>query len=163
MKRFLLFLLLSISLTANAFQGHVVAVHDGDSLTIINENNKREVIRVHRIDAPEIHYYNKGKLIPTQPYAIESRDALASLCLDVDAIIIRKGYSYGRTVATINCRGTSVADYQIDNGNAWVYKYTSLRYLRAKQVTAKANRIGLWGQPYVEPILWRKGQREGIM
>ena len=142
------------------FNGVVTGVHDGDSLTVINELGAREKIRVHRIDSPEMPYCFAGKCVPLQPYAIQSRDALKTLCLGKVTTIIRKGLSGTRTVGTVKCQGVDVGTYQLTNGNAWVYRYTSTIAARKLQSNAHALGVGLWAKPSVEPYLWRRGVRE---
>lgn len=156
MKHIITLFLLVLSLNSYAFSGMVTKVHDGDTVTVINENLVEEKIRVYRIDAPEIKYSN----IPTQPYAFESRDSLSSLCLNKKASVTRKGVSYSRTVAIINCNGADAANWQLYHGNAWVYRYTSTKTLMSIQNSAKNRKAGLWaGLNPVEPYLWRRGVR----
>ena len=141
------------------FNGVVVSVHDGDSLTVINELGAREKIRVHRIDAPEMPYCFAGKCVPLQPYAMQSRDALKILCLGKDTTITRKGLSGTRTVGVVKCNGLDAGVYQLTFGNAWVYRYTSTIAARRTQSSAEALSLGLWANPHVEPYLWRRGFR----
>lgn len=134
----------------------VTKVHDGDSLTVINENKLSEKIRIFRIDSPEIAYSN----VPTQPYAFEAKAGLETICLNKPAILTRKSLSYGRSVAIVNCVGIDVATYQLLHGNAWVYRYNATKALTSIQTTAKINKNGLWALPNpVEPYLWRRGVR----
>ena len=141
------------------FNGVVTGVHDGDSLTVINELGAREKIRVHRIDSPEMPYCFAGKCVPLQPYATQSRDALKLLCLGKATTITRKGLSGTRTVGTVKCQGLDVGTYQLKNGNAWVYRYTSTIAARRIQSSAEGLSLGLWASPHVEPYLWRRGFR----
>lgn len=160
MKNLILLLTLCLSLNAQAVtlpvNVRVIAVHDGDSLTVTNEVGIAEKIRVFRIDAPEIKYSN----VPTQPYALEAKASLSTICLNKLAIITRKSISYGRSVAIVNCVGIDVATYQLLHGNAWVYRYTATKALKSIQNTAKVNKFGLWALPDpVEPYSWRRGMR----
>ena len=150
----LLLLALLFSANAWAFDGVVTKVHDGDTLTAINELGFGEKIRLARADAPELKAFKWGE----QPYAQEARNALVSLCEGKTATIIRKAKDqYGRTVASISCQSTDVANYMIKNGDAWAYRYSSTKALRSLQASAKVQRIGLWAsQSAIEPILWRK-------
>ena len=142
--------------TQSTFTGVVLSVHDGDSLTVLNELGAREKIRV---DAPEMPYCFAGKCVPLQPYAVNSRDALKALCLGKESIITRKGLSGTRTVGTVKCQGLDVGTYQLAHGNAWVYRYTSTIATRRLQASAEALFLGLWNEPSVEPYLWRRGVR----
>src|SRR4051812_3648267 len=70
----------------------VVAVHDGDSLTIREAGRSPRRIRIEGIDAPELQ----------QPFGIESRDALTSLTLNKSVEVHYKGHDrYGRMLARI--------------------------------------------------------------
>ena len=160
MKKILALLSICISLNVSAatvpVNVTVTKVHDGDSLTVINENKLAEKIRIFRIDSPEIAYSN----VPTQPYAIEARTGLEKICLNKPAILTRKSLSYGRSVAIVNCAGVDVATYQLLHGNAWVYRYNATKALTSIQNTAKTNKLGLWALPNpVEPYSWRRGVR----
>lgn len=93
-----------------------------------------------------------------QPYANEARNSLISLCKGEHATVIRKGVSYNRTVGQVTCKNSDVADYQISNGQGWVYKYTATKALKSKQETARLAKLGLWGYDNpIEPLVWRKG------
>ena len=65
---------LSVRLVAAAepqtFTGKAVSVHDGDTLTVV-EDGRQTKVRLHGIDAPEIG----------QPFGTRSRDQLATLTL----------------------------------------------------------------------------------
>ena len=94
----MLIILLALLFSANAFafDGVVKKVHDGDTLTVINELGFGEKIRLARADAPELKAFKWGE----QPYAQEARNALVSLCEGKTATIIRKAKDqYGRTLA----------------------------------------------------------------
>lgn len=156
MKKVMLFVLLMLTVLISqqsfAFDGLVTLVHDGDTLTVINESKNPEIIRLFRIDSPEM----KGAKWAYQPYASEARTALLNLCVGKIATVVRKGTSYNRTVGSVSCEGVDVATYQVANGNAWVYRYTPTKALKTLQVKAKASGLGLWSSPNpVEPYLWR--------
>lgn len=153
MKKLLLIALL-FSCQAFAFDGLVTQVHDGDTLTVTNELGASEKIRLAKVDAPELKSFKWGE----QPYAQEARKALADLCIGKTATVDRKNKDkYGRTVASVSCQSTDVAAYMIKNGDAWAYRFSSTRALRALQASAKAQNIGLWAnKDAVEPIIWRK-------
>ena len=48
-----LFLLFSCTINAATLQGKVVSIADGDTITVLDANNKQHKIRLHGIDAPE--------------------------------------------------------------------------------------------------------------
>ena len=153
MKKLLL-LALIFSAHALAFDGLVTKVHDGDTLTVTNELGFAEKIRLAKADAPELKSFKWGE----QPYAQEARKALADLCIGKTATVVRKNKDqYGRTVASVSCQNTDVTSYLIKNGDAWSYRYSSTRALRALQAGAKEQHVGLWAnKDAIEPIIWRK-------
>lgn len=155
MRAIILAFLLFCPIFACAFSGLVLNVHDGDTITVSNELKAFEKVRIYAIDAPEM----KSSKWDYQPYAGEARTSLLNLCLNKLAIITRKSKDqYGRTVGTVNCQGFDVAQWQIDTGSAWAYKYTASKALKLRQIKAKEKGVGLWALPAsIEPIQWRKG------
>lgn len=145
-----------LSTSVNAFDGIVTQVKDGDTLTVINETGVEEKIRLYRVDSPEMKYSN----VSYQPYATEARTGLLNLCGGQVATIVRKGSSYRRTVATVQCKGVDAAKYQVSSGNAWVYRYRQSLYFNKLQADAKTRGLGLWASPAVEPYLWRRAARQ---
>jgi micrococcal nuclease len=146
--------LLISSIPAFAFDGLVTSVHDGDTITVINEKKVVEKVRLHRIDSPEM----KGSKWQYQPYANEAQVALSNLCLNEVATIVRKGVSYDRTVGEVSCKKTIVSDYMIRTGHAWAYRYSALKSQKLLQTNAQISKVGLWALSNpVEPLLWRQG------
>jgi len=150
----ILMLAIGIAHAGTSFNGLVTQVHDGDTITVLNETGAPEKIRLYRIDSPEM----KGTKWGYQPHASESRTALLNLCKGKIAAIKRIGKSYTRTVGTVACDGKDVTDYLILTGNAWAYRYTATKAMKAEQANAESRGVGLWALPSpVEPYLWRKG------
>ena len=139
---------------ASAFDGLVTGVHDGDSLTVLNEQGLDEKIRLRRADTPERRAFTWGY----QPYAAEARTSLLNLCAGKIASVIRHGKDRnGRTLGDVSCQGFDVARWQIESGAAWAYRYSSTIATRAWQANAKGKGLGLWALPNpIEPWAWRK-------
>ena len=130
----------------------VTAVHDGDTISVLDKNNKLARIRLLFIDAPELD----------QPYGYNSKKALSDLifnriisanCPQID--------SYGRQLCEIHLNGININEALLTNGHAWVYRYFSrnLELIRLED-KAKQNRVGLWalqGDQIIPPWIWRKG------
>lgn len=98
MPRTLLFLLcllpalLHAAPATQSFEGRVVAVADGDTLTVLDSNNLQHKIRVAGIDAPE-----KG-----QTFGDRSKQSLANAVMGEDVRVEwNKQDRYGRYVAKI--------------------------------------------------------------
>jgi len=75
-----------------SFEGRVVAVADGDTLTVLDSNNLQHRIRVSGIDAPE-----KG-----QPFGDRSKQSLANAVMGKAVRVDwNKQDRYGRYVAKV--------------------------------------------------------------
>ena len=130
------------------FTARVVHVLDGDTLTVVARG--REVrIRLWGIDAPE----------HGQPWSRSARDALATRALHREALVVERGIdAYGRTLARVSVGGVDLAEAQLRDGYAWVYRrYASDERLLALENDARAARRGLWSRADAEaPWRWRE-------
>lgn len=135
---------------AAQYQGRVVKVADGDTITILVD--KRQIkIRLGEIDTPE-----RG-----QPYWRTSKKALENLVagkvilaeeIDIDR--------YGRIVAHVYINDIWVNEDLVTNGHAHVYpRYAKSQSLYDAQDFAQKNKVGIWSLPENErmpPWEWRK-------
>lgn len=121
---------------ADELRGRVVAVADGDTLTILDAGRQQHRIRLAEIDAPE----------KRQPFGQRSKQSLSDLCYGRDAAIEDGGRDrYGRTIGRVNCAGIDANAEQVRRGMAWVFdRYATDRRLYAIQDEARAARRGLW-------------------
>lgn len=146
-------LLLSATAAADVLQGRVVAVSDGDTLTVLVDRRQIEV-RLVDIDAPESR----------QPFGTRAKQSLSDLCFKKEARLETSGKDrYGRTIARVICAGTDANAEQVRRGMAWVFdRYASpTSPLYAAQNEARAARRGLWSDPKsIPPWEWRRQQRE---
>jgi endonuclease YncB( thermonuclease family) len=178
-RRFLvaLFVLL-YGLAAHAatqsFDGRVVSVADGDTVTVLDNNNIQHKIRVAGIDAPE-----KG-----QPFGDRSKQSLSRAVMGKTVRIEwEKQDRYGRLVGKVwvapldaTCQQTPCPKTldaglaQLTVGLAWHFKKYEkeqseedrLRYSFAEE-EARARKAGLWSQPDpTPPWQWRSGDSTGI-
>jgi endonuclease YncB( thermonuclease family) len=118
----------------------VIEVYDGDTLTLLVDENgseKRYKVRFYGIDAPEAD----------QEYGITSRDALREKILGekvrVEVISVDR---YGRSVGKVMLGGRYINLEMVSEGNAWYYAdYASgERDLENAQNQARSRRQGLW-------------------
>lgn len=143
------------STPALAWEARVVAVADGDTITVEPAaGGDRIKIRLHGIDAPE----------RKQPYGEAARGFVFDVSLyktvDVEELYTDR---YKRTVAIINLPdGKSLQASILEAGLAWVWP----RYCRdcpeweALQEKAQKGKRGLWvDENPIQPWEWRKGQR----
>ena len=136
------------SVTPERLQGRVIAVADGDTLTLLVGVQEHR-IRLGGIDAPE----------SDQAHGTRSRAALASLCLGRQAdIAVDDRDRYGRTVGQVRCGDTDVNAELVRRGDAWVYRTHNQRpELEDLERNAKASGRGLWSQPRpTPPWEWRR-------
>ena len=167
--RYLVFVLLALTMsTANAdIRGKVVAVTDGDTIKVLDENKVQHKVRLTGIDAPE----------KAQPFGNASRKHLASIVAGKDVRVETTGRDrYGRVLGKVwvqppdcpGCGKTLNANHaQILAGMAWWYRAYAKdqspqdrgRYESAVNEARKRKR-GLWSEPDpIPPWVWRRGQR----
>jgi micrococcal nuclease len=125
--------------------GKIVAIADGDTLTVLNGDAKT-VVLLAEVDAPE----------RTQPYSQVSRRNLEALCRNAKVVEITPVDTdlYGRTVAHVRCDGVHVNWRQVEDGLAWCFT----KYLKQPKVclplenAAREARKGLWREPNPQPV-----------
>jgi endonuclease YncB( thermonuclease family) len=146
-----------------AGQFKVTRVTDGDTIKVV-ANEKKEIIRLVGIDAPET---SKRKRHPGQPFSQKSIKYLASLVLNKMVDIKSYGQDrYGRTLGVVYVNGINVNIEMVKAGLAEVYRGTPASgldldpYLQTEAEAKKAN-IEMWslGDKYVSPREWRKMNR----
>lgn len=141
-------LLFGASVRAEMLAGRVVAIADGDTLTVLVEHTQHKV-RLAEIDAPERR----------QAFGTQSRQSLAELCFEADATVaVTTRDRYGRSIARVTCNGTDASLHQVQTGMAWAYtRYlTDPAIARAEQAAREA-RAGLWADSDpVPPWLFRR-------
>ena len=127
----------------------VVGVHDGDTLTGLDDSKTQYKIRLDAIDAPELG----------QPFGQASKKALSEKVFGKDVVVIAKTRDkYGRTVGHVLIDGRDVNLEMLEQGMAWHYeKYDHNKRMREAEQSARATGRGLWAdQEPVPPWDWRK-------
>lgn len=130
----------------------VVAVIDGDTLTVLDAANTQHRIRLAGIDAPE-----RG-----QPFGTKARERLAALTMGKTVAVHSQGQDrYSRTLAGIEVDGRDVGRQLVADGLAWHYtRYSDDAGLAAAEREARAARRGLWGdREPVPPWEWRASEQ----
>jgi endonuclease YncB( thermonuclease family) len=144
---------------AETFVAKVIAVSDGDTLTVL-QGNRKTAIRLAGIDAPE----------KVQPWGSESRAALANLVLRKEVRVMTRAVDdYGRVVAVVEVGGSpgqtlvNVNEEQLRRGMAWADTYRHAdKTLIDLQTQAQRARLGLWNQAHPQPPwAYRKGEVAG--
>jgi endonuclease YncB( thermonuclease family) len=146
----LLFVACCGATAAATLAGRVVAVHDGDTLTVLA--GTREVrVRMAGIDAPE-----RG-----QPYANAARRALAARVAGREVTVDLRGRdSYGRALGVLRVGDDDVNSAQVRDGWAWVFRrFAHDASLLALEDDARRERRGLWRDAHPEaPWAFRERQ-----
>lgn len=139
---------------AEQLSGYVIGVTDGDTLTLLVEQQPRKV-RIVGIDAPERH----------QPFGEKSKQNLSKLAFNKAVIAdCPKKDRYKRDLCKVMIDGQDVGLKQVADGMAWWYrKYAHEQTLTDRAVyeqaemAARNGRLGLWADAEpVPPWEWRK-------
>lgn len=137
--------------------GKVVAVADGDTITVLDSNKKQWKIRLEGIDAPEAK----------QDFGEKSRQNLAALVFGKTVqVITGKTDKYGRTLGKVIFDGRDINLEQIKAGLAWHYKvYEKEQSADDRKLYADAElqardiNAGLWAQAkFIAPWDFRSGK-----
>lgn len=155
----LLCLLCCWPMQAFAWQGTVLSVQDGDTITVAPSGDARTpvTVRLYGIDAPELG----------QSGGSDAADALKALCpvnMKVEVIPYSTD-KYGRTVGLVASKRKVLNADMLEQGHAWVYarycKQKFCRKWRKLEKNAKAQGMGLWREDAaVPPWEWRQNEKE---
>ena len=145
-----LVLLISGSVWASTLiPGNVIAISDGDTITLLTPEKQQLKIRLVGIDSPE----------KKQAYGTKARDHLAAYVFRQEVEVdIRKKDQYGRSLAVIYFGGKDINQLMIRDGYAWFYKHyakeqpkeEALRYAESER-EARTQGKGLWADPHPIP------------
>lgn len=129
-----------------ALSGKVVSIHDGDTITILQDKQQIKV-RLFGIDAPELK----------QPYGKKSKQFLANLIAGKVVEVEPKGKDrYKRTLGIIYYKGQDINAQMVLNGYAWAYVKYSRIYVNQEKL-ARENKRGLWQSSNpTPPWVWRR-------
>lgn len=137
---------------AETISGKVIAISDGDTLTLLVDGNRQIKIRLAAIDAPE----------KNQAFGNRAKQQLSDLCFDKNATLkVISTDRYGRTVGDIYCAGSNANLEMVKSGLAWVFrKYDKgFEYLYESEEEARTAKRGLWADPNpIAPWDWRKSK-----
>lgn len=148
----LLLVVLSAPVAAVEYVGKVVALHDGDTITLLTAERRPIKVRLGEIDAPELS---------GQPYGTQAKQQLSDLAFGRPArVVVQDTDRYGRTVGRVYVGGYDINAELVKRGAAWVYRqYAKDPSLYRLEAEAKAKKLGLWALPdaqRIEPWNWRK-------
>ena len=148
-------LLCAIAVPCHAWPARVVAVADGDTLTVEPIGGGGRVrVRLHGIDAPE----------RKQPSGETARALVLAIALYQRVTVEEKSRDrYGRTVAIVWLdTGENLQSILIAAGLAWVWpRYCqNCQEWEKLQLEAQQRNLGLWSESFpIPPWEWRQGVR----
>ncbi|NTU53410.1 MAG: nuclease [Chlorobiaceae bacterium] len=149
---FLLLLLLFVGCHDTTSSARVVKVADGDTITVLHNDNTQEKIRLYGIDSPE----------KTQPFGTRARQYISTLVFGKQVTMRTMSRDrYGRSVAWVSVGETNVNAEMVKAGYAWHYRqYSDDPALQQFENEARKAKRGLWADPHpVAPWDYRKGNR----
>lgn len=130
---------------------------DGDSLRSSGQD-----IRLHGIDAPELHQTCLNNIRKDYPCGQEAKRVLAGLIAGKSiACAARDTDRYGRIVAVCRVDSLEINAEMVRLGWAIAYKKHRGNYVR-EEAEARAARRGLWQGDFEAPDSWRSSNRSGI-
>lgn len=146
---------ISLGLAAKDITGRVVAISDGDTLTVLDASKTQHKIRLAGIDAPE----------KAQPFGTRSRQALSEYVFSKDVTVLVVDVDrYKRVVGIVMLGGKDINQQLVAEGHVWVYRQFLKKlpagkpeaYIKAEQ-QAKAGKVGLWvDKDPTPPWEWRR-------
>ena len=155
--------LFAVSVTAqicnepSCFDANVVAVADGDTVTVLRQTDAgpRQVrVRLTEIDAPE-----RG-----QPWGTRARQALANKVFRKVVQVVASGEDrYGRLLARLHIGRRDVNRELVREGHAWVYRRYATENWLPDEAAARVSGLGLWSLgagDATPPWEWRRIEHE---
>jgi endonuclease YncB( thermonuclease family) len=153
-------LIVGISTTslADTLIGTVVAVADGDTITVLDDQQAQHKVRLMGIDCPE----------KAQPFGQNAKQSLSDLLFGRSVNVEwQKLDRYERIVGKVMVNGQDANLEQIRRGLAWHFKkydreqepHDRATYSQA-EIKARMGNRGLWSDPEpMAPWDWRKGKK----
>jgi endonuclease YncB( thermonuclease family) len=143
---------------ARDFEGRVVGVQDGDTVTVLDASSQQHRIRIAGIDAPE----------KAQAFGGAAKENLARLAFGRQAEVrCTKRDRYGREVCSVLVAARDVGLEQVRSGHAWWFREYAREQLpedrkvyAAAESEARDARRGLWRDAAPTPPWdWRRQAR----
>jgi endonuclease YncB( thermonuclease family) len=130
--------------------GTVVAVHDGDTVTVLDASRQQTRVRVEGIDCPELHqaFGRKAKQFTSE--------LVYGKLVEVEG---SKRDQFGRLLGRVLVDGRDLSLELARAGLAWHFvRYSSDKALAGAEAHARAAQRGLWVDPSpTPPWEYRKG------
>lgn len=134
---------------ANWLEGWVVAIADGDTITILDKSKKQHKIRLGQIDAPE----------SGMAYGRVAKHFLSDrVYRKIVRVRVHETDRYGRLVGIVYQDRKNINMLMVAQGYAWAYRHyvTDIAYCKAEDSARRLGR-GLWKEKEpVAPWQWRR-------
>jgi endonuclease YncB( thermonuclease family) len=143
---------------ARDFDGRVVGIQDGDTVTVLDAVKQQHRIRIAGIDAPE----------KAQAFGAAAKENLARLAFEKQAEVrCNKHDRYGREVCNVYVGARDVGLEQVRSGHAWWYREYAReqspedrKVYETAESEARGARRGLWHDVSPTPPWdWRRQAR----
>ena len=142
------------ALPQQELKGRIIEVYDGDTATLLTQENVKYRVRFFGIDAPEA----------AQKSGTDSRDALREKILGKEVVVqVAAADRYGRAVGKVLLGGRYINREMVEEGLAWYYHdYAAGEYdLAEAENSARGRRLGLWKDPSPQPPWeWRREHKK---
>lgn len=149
----ILLFIASIAICQNTIRGKVTSVADGDTITLLDEDNTQIRIRLYGIDCPESH----------QDFGTVAKKFTADHCFQKVVVVeVRDIDRYGRTVGIVLLPdGKNLNAELLKAGLAWHYKYfDNSEEFAALEDYAKNNKLKIWSvENPIAPWDFRRDRR----
>jgi len=129
--------------------GRIAKVTDGDTVTLLTQDNQQIKIRLEGIDAPE----------RTQGYGTKATLCVRRLCEGKTVTVIKTGTDrYKRILGILYVGNLNVNEYLVRQGLAWHYKqFNKSHRLDSLEQLARKEKLNIWSLPNpVPPWEYRK-------
>lgn len=155
--------LVPLAHASGSIEGVVIAVEDGDTLTVARRDGQHVPVRLSLVDAPEVcHRQHDPDCTkrPGQPYGDAAGLLLRSMVMGKVVRLQCAGKSFKRDVCAVSLAGRDIGLELVYRGAAWYSPFKSNRSseLQAAELAAKLSGRGLWSLPTpIRPADWRRG------
>jgi len=134
---------------AGLLKGYVVAIADGDTFTLLTNENRQFKIRLYGIDCPE----------KKQAFGKAAKQELSSLIFNKHVLIKQKDIDrYKRIVAIVfDENNICINETMLSTGFAWHFiRYDNNPYWQQLEDSARRQKTGLWADDNpLPPWQWR--------
>jgi micrococcal nuclease len=142
----------SLNIIDKEIHGKVIKIADGDTFTMIFDNDFDVRVRLNGIDCPE----------KNQPFSKRAKQLLSDFIFGKMVVVQYKEKDrYGRVIGDVFVDGLNINYEMVKLGLAWHFKrYSDDDKLDSLEKDARYKGIGIWSDKNpIPPWEWRKGIR----